>query len=170
MSYKKVHLNINKTSVNSTNVECSICLENKNNNSSLITSCNHVFCISCFKKYMISIQEQNLKCPYCRQIIIHINLQNQEEINILRKTFCKTTQTIEFMEPIPENFKVFDIIQLELIKNQLLDYEFDFNTSIYIFYVTFIICILIMFIPATFLYDFLRTSYENIIDILSLDN
>jgi len=119
---------------------------------------------------MISIQEQNLKCPYCRQIIIHINLQNQEEINILRKTFCKTTQTIEFMEPIPENFKVFDIIQLELIKNQLLDYEFDFNTSIYIFYVTFIICILIMFIPATFLYDFLRTSYENIIDILSLDN
>ena len=92
MSYKKVHLNINKTSVNSTNVECSICLENKNNNSSLITSCNHVFCISCFKKYMISIQEQNLKCPYCRQIIIHINLQNQEEINILRKTFCKTIQ------------------------------------------------------------------------------
>ena len=45
MSYKKVHLNINKTSVNSTNVECSICLENQNNNSLLFTSCNHVFCI-----------------------------------------------------------------------------------------------------------------------------
>jgi len=142
MSYKKVHLNINKTSVNSTNVECSICLENQNNNSSLITSCNHVFCISCFKKYMISIQEQNLKCPYCRQIIIHINLQNQEEINILRKTFCKTFQSIEFMEPSPENFRVFDIIQIELIKIHLRDYNFDFNTSVYVFYITFIIFIL----------------------------
>jgi hypothetical protein len=154
MSYKKVHLNINKTSVNSTNVECSICLENQNENSSLFTSCNHVFCISCFKKYMISIQEQNLKCPYCRQIIVYINLQNQEEINILRKTFCKTTQSIEFMEPTPEHFRVFDIIHLELIKNQLLDYEFDVNTSIYIFYIIFIICILVIFKLIISLYNF----------------
>lgn len=160
---KKTHLNIIKTSVNSTNVECSICLENQNNHhSSLFTSCNHVFCISCFKKYMISIQEQNLKCPNCRQIIIFINLQNQEEINILRKTFCKTTQTIEFMEPIPENFRVFDIIQLELIRIHLLDYEFDFNTSLYIFYITIIICILIMFIPVKFLID---SSYKIFTDI-----
>lgn len=165
MSYKKSHLNINKTSVNSTNVECSICLENKDNISSLVTSCNHVFCISCFKKYMISIQEQNLKCPNCRQIIIHINLQNQEEINILRKTFCKTTQIIEFMEPTPENFRVFDIVQLELIKNQLLDYEFDFNTSIYIFYVTFIICILIMFKLIITLYNSFIIMFDEMVSL-----
>jgi hypothetical protein len=161
MSYKKTHLNINKTSVKSTNVECSICLENQDNNSLLFTSCNHVFCISCFKKYMISIQEQNLKCPNCRQIIIHINLQNQEEINIFRKTFCKTNQTIEFMEPSPENFKIFDIIQLELIKNQLLDYEFDYNTSLYIFYITLIIFILTII-------KFILTLYSYFNEMVSL--
>jgi hypothetical protein len=107
---------------------------------------------------MISIQEQNLKCPNCRQIIIHINLQNQEEINILRKTFCKTTQSIEFMEPTPENFRVFDIIQLELVRIHLLDYEFDFNTSLYIFYITFIICIFILILQG---FKFILTLYES---------
>ena len=102
---QKFHMNIiytNKKIINN----CSICYDDLDILNQLKTSCNHIFCISCIKEYMINTsKKQNLECPYCRQIIFHIKLSNQEEINIMRTHFCKLTQTIEFMEPPPIHFQ-----------------------------------------------------------------
>tara|TARA_B100000524_G_scaffold346062_1_gene245652 strand:+ start:3356 stop:4873 length:1518 start_codon:yes stop_codon:yes gene_type:complete len=55
---------IGKKSVESQ--ECPICF---NDNSNLITSCNHQFCQECFKSYAESQDHSidDLPCPYCRQ-------------------------------------------------------------------------------------------------------
>ena len=112
-----------------------------------------------FKKIKITyLPHNNLNIPRDIYELVNDSGLNQEEINILRKTFCKITQTIEFMEPAPENFKVFDIIQLELVRIHLLDFVFDFNTSLYIFYITFIICIFILILQG---FKFILTLYES---------
>ena len=103
---RKFHIIIIKTKKEVINT-CSICYEETNLQNQLSTSCNHIFCISCTKEYMINTPKQhNLECPYCRQIIVNIKMSNQEEINLMRKHFCKLTQTIHFMEPNPiqENY------------------------------------------------------------------
>jgi hypothetical protein len=54
------HANNNKlkfTIINDT-IECPICMEIKNN--TVITKCNHKFCIDCIKEI------KSDKCPYCR--------------------------------------------------------------------------------------------------------
>jgi len=103
---------------------CSICYEETNLENQLITSCNHIFCISCTKEYMINTtKKNNLECPYCRQIIVHIKLSNQEEINLMRKKFCKLTQTIYFMEPtIQENYPYPLPYDIYLINNYLQEF------------------------------------------------
>jgi DNA-directed RNA polymerase subunit RPC12/RpoP len=102
---RRFQMTIIKTKEEVINI-CSICYEDTNLLNQLITSCNHIFCISCTKEYMINTTKQNnLECPYCRQIIFHIKMSNQTEINLMRKYFCKLTQTINFMEPpIQENY------------------------------------------------------------------
>ena len=103
---QKFHMSIIKAKQEVINT-CSICYEETQLKNQLTTSCNHIFCISCIKEYMINTpKKHNLECPYCRQIIVHIKLSNQSEINLMRKHFCKLTQTIHFMEPVPtqENY------------------------------------------------------------------
>jgi hypothetical protein len=103
---------------------CSICYDETQLKNQLTTSCNHIFCISCIKEYMINTSKKyNLECPYCRQIIIHIKLSNQAEINLMRKNFCKLTQPIHFMEPYPiqENYPYPLPQDIYLINNYLQD-------------------------------------------------
>ena len=102
---QKFHMSIIKSKQEVINT-CSICYEETQLKNQLTTSCNHIFCISCTKEYMINTQKKhNLDCPYCRQIIVHIKMSNQKEINLMRKNFCKLTQPIHFMEPpIQENY------------------------------------------------------------------
>jgi hypothetical protein len=76
---------------------------------------------------MINTQKKhNLECPYCRQIIVHIKMSNQEEINLMRKNFCKLTQPIHFMEPpIQENYHNYPYPlpnDIYLINNYLQDF------------------------------------------------
>jgi len=107
MNYPKrrFHMKIIKTKEEINNT-CSICYDTITQTNQLKTSCNHIFCISCIKEYMINTTKKyNLECPYCRQLIINIKMSNQEEINLMRKHFCKLTQPIHFMEPqIQENY------------------------------------------------------------------
>ena len=102
---QRFHMTIIKTKEEIINT-CSICYDIITKTNQLKTSCNHIFCISCIKEYMINTtKKNNLECPYCRQFIVNIKMSNQEEINLMRKHFCKLTQTIHFMEPpIQENY------------------------------------------------------------------
>jgi len=143
---QKFHMSIIKTTQEINNT-CSICYEDTNLQNQLITSCNHIFCISCTKEYMINtIKKHNLVCPYCRQIIIHIKLSNQEEINLMRKNFCKLTQTIHFMEPpIQENYPYPLPQDLYLINNYLHDFMLEEEDNIISYNVLFgWICITIL--------------------------
>lgn len=122
---KRFHMNIIKTKEEIINI-CSICYDDIYLLNQLKTSCNHIFCISCIKEYMINTtKQQNLECPYCRQIIIHIKLSNQSEINLMRTYFCKLTQTIDFMEPsnypypLPNNIYIINnYLQDILLENE----------------------------------------------------
>ena len=74
-----------------------------------------------------TIKKNNLECPYCRQIIVHIKLSNQEEINLMRKNFCKLTQPIHFMEPIliQENYPYPLPNDIYLINHYLQDFMLE---------------------------------------------
>ena len=132
---QKFHMSIIKTTQEINNT-CSICYEDTNLQNQLITSCNHIFCISCTKEYMINTtKKHNLECPYCRQIIVHIKMSKQEEINLMRKKFCKLTQTIHFMEPpIQENYPYplpNDINDIYLLNNYLQEFMLDEDNIIH---------------------------------------
>jgi len=134
MNYPKrrFHLSIIKTKEEVINT-CSICYEDTNLQNQLTTSCTHIFCISCTKEYMCNTQKKyNLECPYCRQIIIHIKMANQEEINLMRKYFCKLDQPIHFMEPpIHENYPYRLPDDLYFINNYLQLFISDENNNIH---------------------------------------
>lgn len=124
---QKFHMSIIKTKQEVINT-CSICYEETQLENQLTTSCNHIFCISCTKEYMINTtKKHNLECPYCRQIIVHIKLSNQEEINLMRKNFCKLTQPIHFMEPIliQENYPYPLPNDIYLINHYLQDFMLE---------------------------------------------
>ena len=131
MNYPKqrFHMSIIKTKQEVINT-CSICYEETNLQNQLTTSCNHIFCISCTKEYMNNTTKKyNLECPYCRQIIVHIKMSNQEEINLMRKNFCKLTQPLHFMElPIQENYHNYNYnypYDIYLINNYLQEFLLD---------------------------------------------
>lgn len=46
--------------------ECNICMDNLSN---VKTSCNHMLCLQCCNKLKYSCSNDNVKCPFCRQII-----------------------------------------------------------------------------------------------------
>ena len=61
-------LNLNQITIeDNTNYDfdCNICLDNKNH--SIITTCNHHFCLNCIYEWLII--NGNTKCPYCRSDI-----------------------------------------------------------------------------------------------------
>ena len=144
---QKFHMSIIKTNQEVINT-CSICYEETHLQNQLTTSCNHIFCISCTKEYMINtIKKHNLECPYCRQIIIHIKLSNQEEINVMRKNFCKLTQPIHFMEPIliQENYPYPLPNDIYLINHYLQDFMLEEEDNIISYNILFgWICIMIL--------------------------
>ena len=65
--------------------ECSICYDEIEKNNEIKTECNHIYCIPCFKKYLIVKRDNNdkLLCPYCRQSIDSISLNNEEEKQLI---------------------------------------------------------------------------------------
>ena len=144
---QKFHMSIIKTKQEVINT-CSICYEETQLQNQLTTSCNHIFCISCTKEYMINTtKKHNLECPYCRQIIIHIKLSNQEEINVMRKNFCKLTQPIHFMEPnsIQENYPYPLPNDIYLINHYLQDFMLEEEDNIISYNILFgWICIMIL--------------------------
>lgn len=51
--------------------DCTICLDKKNH--SIITTCNHQFCLNCIYEWLVI--NRNSKCPYCRSTISIETLQ-----------------------------------------------------------------------------------------------
>ena len=168
---QKFHMSIIKTKQEVINT-CSICYEETQLQTQLTTSCNHIFCISCTKEYMINtIKKHNLECPYCRQIIIHIKMSNQEEINLMRKNFCKLTQPIHFMEPNPiqENYPYPLPNDIYLINHYLQDFmlEEDNIISYNILFGWICIMILILYViiySCNIMYRILIIYHEDIIN------
>lgn len=78
------------------NLSCSICYDDLESNT-LTTNCNHIYCVNCFKQYIQTnpISNRKVKCPYCRQIIQKV-FMNQQYISLFQK---RPT----FMEPIPQH-------------------------------------------------------------------
>ena len=55
--------------------ECTICLEtcklNLTNPNCVLLKCNHVFHLDCLKKWIMSGQENYIKCPLCRTNLLN---------------------------------------------------------------------------------------------------
>jgi len=68
--------------------ECFICYDEIENDNKIKTDCNHIYCIPCFKKYLTIKINNNLSCPYCRQSIDSISLNNEEEKQLIMNEFC----------------------------------------------------------------------------------
>ena len=63
--------------IESNKIECSICLEYcENNNSKIITNCNHTFHYTCIKQSLMTNSNNHL-CPLCRSQIKYINTDNK---------------------------------------------------------------------------------------------
>jgi|688.fasta_scaffold184242_2 hypothetical protein len=95
------YLTFNK--INIINSECSICYEEVENNNILQTNCNHTYCIPCFKKYLTIKSETNLinvSCPYCRQKIHCLSLNNEEEIRSIKNEFCNIYNYLNIFDPV----------------------------------------------------------------------
>ena len=54
--------------------ECSVCYERVNNQASVRTICNHVFCKKCFTKWT----RKNASCPLCRTVVKSLPETEQE--------------------------------------------------------------------------------------------
>jgi hypothetical protein len=72
-----INLNIDKTEI-----DCCICMEDKNDIDMCLLSCKHIFCISCIKKSFVIKQE----CPLCRRNINKVYVTNGENREKLIKT------------------------------------------------------------------------------------
>jgi hypothetical protein len=92
-------------SFNKSEEECSICYTGLNLDNIVETQCNHIYCVNCFIQYIQSkpLTEINIKCPFCRQIIQKVMVDDVEN------GFCHFHSTVikprripsEFMEPNP---------------------------------------------------------------------
>ena len=128
---KRFHMSIIKTKEEIINI-CSICYDEINLENQLKTSCNHIFCISCIKEYMINTSKKhNLECPYCRQIIFHIKMSNQKEINLMRKYFCKLYQPYFMEPPNQENYPYPLPHDIYLINNYLQNFLLEEDNIIH---------------------------------------
>jgi hypothetical protein len=70
--------------------ECFICYDEIKNDNKIKTECNHIYCIPCFKKYLTVKKKNNnnLSCPYCRQSVDSISLNNEKEKQLIINEFC----------------------------------------------------------------------------------
>jgi hypothetical protein len=67
LDYDKIINNLESIFIDKNNIiDCPICYEN---NSTLITECNHQYCISCIKKWWITQKAIIHICPYCKSSI-----------------------------------------------------------------------------------------------------
>lgn len=67
------------------NDECPICFENILPQTRVKVGCNHSFCISCIKEYIVySEDKKSLTCPCCRRNITKMKLVNETEINNIK--------------------------------------------------------------------------------------
>ena len=57
------------------NKDCSICIEdckpNRNNPSCVLLKCKHTFHFECIKNWILSGQDNNIKCPVCRADLVN---------------------------------------------------------------------------------------------------
>jgi hypothetical protein len=85
--------------------ECSICYDEIEKNNEIKTDCNHIYCIPCFKKYLIVKRDNNdkLLCPYCRQAVDSISLNNEEEKQRITNELS-ITNTFHFIDEIRNSF------------------------------------------------------------------
>ena len=96
----RIRLQMNKydyeTTIPAEEPECSICYCSLNRENIVITNCNHIYCASCFKQYMITKSNENthiLKCPMCRQQIMKISLSISNKTEFQRIHFCNNDNT-----------------------------------------------------------------------------
>ena len=69
---------INKSLLEETDDECSLCLQPLKNYDCIKTEkCNHIFHYECYKTYLIEFNKknkmENIKCPYCLSDQLKLN-------------------------------------------------------------------------------------------------
>jgi hypothetical protein len=102
-SKSKVCFNLRFKKVNIIKSDCSICYEEVENTNIIQTNCNHTYCISCFKKYLTIKSEtfhNKITCPYCRQHIHCISLNNDDELQSIKNEFCNIYKYMNIFEPV----------------------------------------------------------------------
>jgi len=142
----RLHIKFEKynfASFNATDMdtECPICYCSVDSENILITTCNHIFCISCFKQYMISISTKSnisrtVCCPMCRQKIQNARLSNEYEMksmrfyngydNIIIPVFIEQTPRYMYVYPFREQDDHNNDDQEEDEQNMRVEY-YDFN-------------------------------------------
>jgi hypothetical protein len=82
--------------------ECVICYDEIEKNNIIQSNCNHIYCISCFKKYLSvkSETKSKLNCPYCRQMIDNISINNEEEKEKIIKEYCEINKKFSLFDPV----------------------------------------------------------------------
>ena len=98
------NLIIDNTKLISTVIECPICYDN---NSSMVTCCNHQFCYDCFNQYYK--KNSNISCPYCRKE--NIELFNIEDIDLVETDVVET-------DVVETDVVETDLVEIEVIKKE----------------------------------------------------
>jgi hypothetical protein len=117
-SKPKACFNLTFKKINMINSECSICYDDVEKNNLIKTNCNHTYCISCFKQYL-SIKSNdtfvnNISCPYCRQHIHCLSLNDEEEIKFIKNEYCNIYKYFNIFEPVSvyEYHDIYNIVTI----------------------------------------------------------
>lgn len=150
--------------------ECSICYDEINKNNKIITDCNHIYCICCFKKYLLTKSENNiynnsLQCPYCRQKIKYISLNNEEESEFIINEYCSINKNFNLLDPV-SIYIYNDLYHIATTGDIYLEGEIDLEGGNDIIVIYPVVVSIILFIYACFIISIENDIIKKLINFL----
>ena len=114
--------------------ECSICYCSLNRENIVITNCNHIYCVSCFKQYMITKSNDNtrdINCPMCRQPVSRISLSasNKDKFQQIKFIHNRNTDIPDIPDFMEQPLRYEPYEPYEPINNQLTEQIRETNTN-----------------------------------------
>jgi len=150
--------------------ECSICYDEIEKNNIIKTDCNHIYCIPCFKTYIFikskNINTDKIQCPYCRQHVKMISLDNEEEQQFIMNEYC-SCKSFNIFEP-SSVYVYTDLYYIATTGDIYLEGDFNTDTRNDIIVIYPIIVSIILFIYACIIISIDNNIIKQLIKFLGI--